>query len=244
LLAAADGLTGLAFRVRAMWHPSGEGVGIAGRHVVLIQEPAEVSFGEMGDIVVAEQVMNRNAGPSQQITDKRGMPPVGGFIVRVEVLDDRFLYAIKVFPNPAAGFNLCPADICQTDGVISGVVAPVVRVEPGARTAPAAQPSSALDLCPVDLPRTNLRVEGYTPPQEIITNVLRIATAAGIDVGGIEYLISERDGRLYFYDINVLSNFVTDAPGVVGFDPVPVFVDYLMERAARGRRHDAARVSG
>ena len=171
-------------------------------------------------------------------------PPVGGFIVRVEVLDDRFLYAIKVFPNPAAGFNLCPADICQTDGVISGVVAPVVRVEPGARTAPAAQPSSALDLCPVDLPRTNLRVEGYTPPQEIITNVLRIATAAGIDVGGIEYLISERDGRLYFYDINVLSNFVTDAPGVVGFDPVPVFVDYLMERAARGRRHDAARVSG
>ena len=34
----------------------------------------------MGDIVVAEQVMNRNAGPSQQITDKRGMPPVGGFI--------------------------------------------------------------------------------------------------------------------------------------------------------------------
>jgi hypothetical protein len=64
--------------------------------------------------------------------------------------------------------------------------------------------------------------------------VLRIAQAAGIDVGGIEYLISERDGRLYFYDINVLSNFVTDALRLVGFDPVPVFVDYLEKRAATG----------
>jgi hypothetical protein len=62
-------------------------------------------------------------------------------------------------------------------------------------------------------------------------------------VGGIEYLTSERDGRLYFYDINVLSNFVTDAPRVVGFDPVTVFVDYLERRAGaaaalpRGGRH-------
>ncbi len=143
--------------------------------------------------------------------------PVGGNIVRVEVLDGRFLYAIKVFPNPSAGFNLCPADICQTDGTVE-VVPPVV----------------SLDLCPVDLPRTNLRVEGYTPPQEIIDDVLRIARAAKIDVGGIEYLVSERDGRRYFYDVNVLSNFVTDAPRVVGFDPVPVFADYLVKRAALG----------
>ncbi|MGH2402865.1 MAG: ATP-grasp domain-containing protein, partial [bacterium] len=73
--------------------------------------------------------------------------PVGGYIVRVEVLDGRFLYAIKVFPNLSAGFNLCPADICQTDG---------------------STPEPPLDLCPVDLPRTNLKVEGYTPPQEVI----------------------------------------------------------------------------
>ena len=29
-----------------------------------------------------------------------------------------------------------------------------------------------------------------------------------IDVGGIEYIIDDRDGRLYYYDINALSNFV------------------------------------
>jgi len=134
--------------------------------------------------------------------------------VRVEVLDGRFLYAIKVFPNPAVGFNLCPADICQTD-----------------ETGTDARPVS-MEFCAADLPRTNLRVEGYAPPPEIVADVLRIARASRLDVGGIEYLISERDGRLYFYDINALSNFVTDAPRVVGFDPWPIFVDFLAARAA------------
>ncbi len=160
-------------------------------------------------------------------------PPVGGYIVRVEVLDGRFLYAIKVFPNPSAGFNLCPADICQTDGAVEAVP-PAVSLPDRAATQEAPVADPALDLCPADLPRTNLKVEGYTPPPEVIDEVLRIARAATIDVGGIEYLISERDGRRYFYDINVLSNFVTDAPRVVGFDPVPVFVDYLMKRAGAG----------
>ena len=47
------------------------------------------------------------------------------------------------------------------------------------------------------------------------------ASAAHIDVGGVEYLINERDGQVYYYDVNVFSDFVADAPKVVGFDPVP-----------------------
>ena len=35
--------------------------------------------------------------------------------------------------------------------------------------------------------------------------------AAGIDVGGIEYMIDDRDGQRLYYDINALSNFVADA---------------------------------
>jgi hypothetical protein len=54
---------------------------------------------------------------------------------------------------------------------------------------------------------------------------------ASVDVGGIEYLIDDRDGRLAFYDINCLSNFVADAPNVVGFDPFVRLVDYLEMRA-------------
>ena len=128
----------------------------------------------------------------------------GGHITRVEVLGGRYLYAINVYSS-GESFNLCPADICQTsDGV-------------------------ALDraACAVDAPRNNLRVEGTTPAPEVIADVERIMAAAGIEVGGIEYFVDERDGRRYYYDINALSNFVADAPRVVGLDPFARLADFL-----------------
>jgi len=75
-------------------------------------------------------------------------------------------------------------------------------------------------------------VEGYTPPAEIVAQVECIMQRAHIDVGGVEYMIDARDGQLYFYDINALSNFVADAPRVVGFDPFARLVDYLEREAA------------
>ena len=54
---------------------------------------------------------------------------------------------------------------------------------------------------------------------------------APVDVGGIEYMIDDRDGRPLYYDVNALSNFVADAVNVVGFDPFARLVDYLERRA-------------
>jgi hypothetical protein len=82
----------------------------------------------------------------------------------------------------------------------------------------------------VDAVKTGLRVEGVTPPAEIIEQVERISRFTGLDVGGIEYLVDDRDGKHYFYDVNALSNFVADAPNVVGFDPWTNLVDYLEAR--------------
>jgi hypothetical protein len=48
------------------------------------------------------------------------LQPRDGHIVRVEVMDGRFLYAIKVFPKFEEGFNLCPADICQPGAASTG----------------------------------------------------------------------------------------------------------------------------
>jgi hypothetical protein len=129
-------------------------------------------------------------------------------IVRVEVLGGRYLYAIRIYTS-GESFNLCPADVCQTVG--------------GAELVRAA--------CPVDAPKNNLRVERYTPPPEVVAQVECIMQAAHIDVGGVEYMIDGRDGRLQFYDINALSNFVADAPRVVGFDPFARLVDYLEREA-------------
>ena len=129
-------------------------------------------------------------------------------ITRVEVLDGKFLYAINVYPS-GDSFNLCPADACQTtDGT---------ELE---RT-----------FCAADAGKNGMRVEAAQPPQSIIDAVELIAERVQLDIGGIEYLIDDRDGKPYFYDINALSNFVADAPNVIGFDPFGRFVDYIEVRS-------------
>ena len=55
----------------------------------------------------------------------------------------------------------------------------------------------------------------------------RIISASGIEIGGVEYMIDARDGRPCFYDVNALSNFVADAPRVIGFDPFARLADWL-----------------
>ena len=138
--------------------------------------------------------------------------PADGRIIRVEVLNGRYLYAIRVYTTGDT-FNLCPADVCQDLD--------------GAELARAA--------CPVDAPKNNLRVEGYQPPPAIVDAVERIMRAAGIELGGVEYMIDPRDGRAYFYDINALSNFVADAPRVIGFDPFARLADWLEAEIALAR---------
>jgi hypothetical protein len=142
--------------------------------------------------------------------------PADGRIVRVEVLDGRFLYAIRIYTTGDT-FNLCPADVCQDVD--------------GSELARAA--------CPADAPKNNLRVEAYTPPDEIIDAVERIMKASGIEIGGVEYMIDARDGRPYFYDINALSNFVADAPRVLGFDPFARLADWLQAELARAAAGEA-----
>jgi hypothetical protein len=132
------------------------------------------------------------------------IPPRAGRIVRVEVLDGRFLYAIRIY-TAGDDYNLCPADVCHDVA--------------GATLERAA--------CAVDAPTNGLRVEAYAPPPAVIADVERIMARAGIEIGGVEYFIDDRDGRLCYYDVNALSNFVADAPRVVGFDPFARLVDWI-----------------
>lgn len=132
-----------------------------------------------------------------------------GSIVRIEFLDGELLYAIRITNDRAQDFNLCPADICQVP-------------DAGAR----------FNNNPLDAPmKKPLRIERFDPPAEMVEAVLRIARAGRLDVGGIEYLVAARDGLPYVYDINALSNFVTDAETLVGFDPHARFARWLGARA-------------
>lgn len=139
------------------------------------------------------------------------LPPRGDRITRVEVLNGKFLYAIRVHLVSPDTFNLCPGSYCQ-------------RVQESSVSA--VEDSESL-------------IGGCTPPQEVIETIERIAAASHLDVGGIEYLINDRDGEIYYYDINAMSNFVAAATNVVGFEPLPLLADYLLERAGLGKKSAA-----
>ena len=133
------------------------------------------------------------------------IPARDAHIVRVEVLNGKYLYAIKVHITGET-FDLCPADICRT--------------------------TTGVDLdraaCAIDAPKSGITVEGYQPPAEAIEDVEKIMRASGIDIGGVEYLTDDRDGTRYYYDTNALSNFVADGKNVIGFDPFAKLVDWLV----------------
>ena len=96
------------------------------------------------------------------------------------------------------------------------------------------------DLCPADAclaepGKEAIRMVSATPAPGIVAAAERIASAAGLDVGGIEVMIDDRDGVARFYDINALSNFVAKPLDVLGWDPHDRLVDYLETRIAEAR---------
>jgi glutathione synthase/RimK-type ligase-like ATP-grasp enzyme len=150
-------------------------------------------------------------GADQTAIVQEFIPARDGHITRVETLGGRYLYAMKVYTT-GESFNLCPAEFCQVEDAGATAVG---------------------ELCLADAPKAGLKVEAYEPPAEVVAEVERIAAAARLDLGGVEYVVDERDGRRYYYDINALSNFVADAVRVIGFDPHARLVDYLEEEARR-----------
>jgi hypothetical protein len=100
---------------------------------------------------------------------------------------------------------------------------------------------ATFDLCPADVcmvDKPTITIEAFDPPPELIQAVEAVARAAGLDIGGIEYMIDDRDGVAKFYDINALSNFVAKPVSVLGWDPHEKLADYLMETI--GARRQAA----
>ncbi len=188
-VAAADGLE---YPVLVKPNIGGSGGGI-------------VSFDNAAALGAAAATGGLEFGPDHTAIVQEHLPAEGDAIIRVEFLDGRFLYAIRLLLVQGS-FNLCPADYCELPGIDEAV----------------SDRGSA--------------VEAFTPPQEIIEDAGRILAATGADLGGVEYLINARDGRPYFYDVNVLSNFVADAPTVIGFDPFVDLVDFIVERLDAANR--------
>jgi hypothetical protein len=98
---------------------------------------------------------------------------------------------------------------------------------------------STFDLCPAEVcmvDKPTITIEAFQPPPDIVAGLERVAQAAGLDVGGIEYMIDDRDGRPKVYDLNALSNFVAGPLGVLGWDPHVPFVEWLIGEIAAAKQ--------
>ena len=170
-----------------------------------------VRFDTRADLEAAAPTLS--LGPDGVALLQEYIEAEGDAIVRIEVLDGRFLYAIRIVRSTSS-FNLCPADVCQVPAPVTGA-------------------------CPVD-PSGTLEVTRFEPPTAAVAQAIALTRAAAIDVGGVEYLVSRADGEIYFYDVNATSNFVANAPAVLGFDPFRPFVDYIERVAREGKRSELA----
>ena len=90
---------------------------------------------------------------------------------------------------------------------------------------------STFDLCPADVcmvDKPTITLSEFKPSPAITKAVERVAVMSGLDVGGIEYMIDDRDGVPRFYDLNAMSNFVAKPLDVLGWDPHDNLVDYML----------------
>ena len=176
-------------------------IGGSGAHIIKFNTPQELE--------IAVNSGSIELGMDQAAILQEYLEAKDNRIIRIEILGGEFLYAIQVFLN-SGEFNLCPADYCK----------------------PSDEPQS-VNNTPLDDPNTTNRapVASFNPPDQIIENARMIMSASNIEVGGVEYLINESDGLEYYYDINALSNFVANPIEIVGFDPFPSLVDFVVSRA-------------
>ncbi|MFT4622958.1 MAG: glutathione synthase/RimK-type ligase-like ATP-grasp enzyme [Myxococcota bacterium] len=148
-------------------------------------------------------------GPEFQ-ADPRGITllqqyiaPRGGFITRVELVDGELLYAIR--SSTEGGFELCPADACQTDEA----------------------------FCPVGGTGTFSRREDITTDDPLVRQYLALMAAEGLAVAGIEF-VEDDEGNRYTYDINGTTNYNGEVEAAHGLHGMGAIAD-LCARLTRAR---------
>jgi hypothetical protein len=129
-----------------------------------------------------------------------------GYIVRVETINKKVVYAMKVYTTGT--FNLCPSDSCDLQRIDS-------------------TPQDDLGYC-VATPADKVKFELYKQlPKEIIQAVETIVREADLECGGIEYIVG-KNGQWYIYDINALSILRTSFKEEYGVDGWAMLADYFI----------------
>lgn len=197
-------------------------------------------FAALGLAVPATRVVHRRADlvPAAQglrfpVMVKANIGGSGAGIVRYETPDELAMWAEDgTTPVGVDGVALLQEYVPARDGrvirceTLNGRFLYAIALDGAGAT---------FDLCPADVCAADRAASGaptititrFKPDAAIIEAVERVAQAAHLDVGGVEYMVDDRDGIPRFYDINALSNFVANPLDVLGYDPHDDLVDFL-----------------
>ena len=139
------------------------------------------------------------------------------FIVRCEFVGGRFLYAVRV--DTSEGFELCPADACQTNG---------------AATAASRPPKFTL-------------IDGFDD-HPILEAYRHFLHANGIEIAGIEFIV-DRDGEIWTYDVNTNTNYNAEAEAragvpLTGMEAIAQFLGRALREAEKAGRAALQRPAG
>ncbi len=163
-------------------------------------------FDNSGDLRVAIDIKKIDIPTNQLFIMQEFIQPKDGYIVRMETINGKLAYAMKVFTDGT--FNLCPSDSCDN-----------VRSSPTL---------DELVNCPATSD-SSVRFELYeNPPEDVINAVERIVAYAGMECGGIEYTIG-RNGQWYIYDINPLSILRASFKEEYGVDGWGLLADFFID---------------
>lgn len=77
--------------------------------------------------------------------------------------------------------------------------------------------------------------EVFTPSDEIIKTVETIVRKANIDVGSVEYLVSRKSNKIYFFDVNAHTDYGIEVRNVLGYDPYVRLTNFLDRRSLKVR---------
>ena len=145
-------------------------------------------------------------GPDGKIILQQYIQPPEPFITRVELVGDRFLFAMR--SRTDEGFQLCPSDACQV-------------------------PASNPNVCPIDgEDADNVGVDSkfsqspLTAEDDLVVKMLRMIKTEGIEVAGIEF-VEDADGNRYTYDINGTTNYSGVLGKQTGIDGMREVVRYI-----------------
>ena len=164
-----------------------------------------VLFNSADELALHLADLSFDFGPNGQVVIQEFIESAEPHITRVELVGQKFVLAMQ--SSTQDGFELCPADICQTE---------LAKENP--------------DNCPVD-GSSKFGPSPLSPDDPLVSRYRALLGGENIEIAGIEF-VEDAQGRRYTYDINCTTNYNQAFGQEIGVDGMGEIAKYLRDVVA------------